>query len=806
MLLADLFARRLCCLWFLLLLLSTGCSQNPDVLKVKYLKLGDKYFSQGKFAEASILYRTAIRKDDAYGEAYLAVARAELQLGRVSLAGPALRSAVALLPEGASRVEARVLLANVYIGYMEDERFDKPLAEETRGLAVDLLRQDPRSYAGLRLRGEVAALEAASMARQLPSSAKARLQEAIADFRKAESIHPFEGEVLQWLSRSLWQSGQALEAEKYLRAAIEFHKQQRAQDPGKHSQVIADAYTELYSLYSRERRADAAESLLKEATESTTDRPEQSQFLADLASLLQRLGRYDEMARVLTTLKARVSSFPAAYEVSGRLYLRGGDFRQAIREYELGLAALPTEKSHYRHLIVTALLAANEKREAEASNDLILREDPKDIDARARRAGFLAERGETDKAIADLEALQREAPNNALIYYNLGMTLLGKARREAARVQLAQAIRSDDRFIPPKIALAELELATGEYGNAVVLSESILDRDRRNATAMLFRAIGLREMGKRQEARQAFELLLARYPKHGEGLFQFGILNAQENNLKEAEALYRRSFEANPANANGLRAIVRGLLVKNQTEAALKLINAEMAKYPGHPDLTLTLADTEMHAGHFDQAIAGYQALLKDLEKNRRGLVDIHLRLADCYKGRRDLEPALAHLIQARQLLPDDPLVLHNLGVIHDMLGKKEEARAFYEASLKIDGDDATVLTNLAFLMVQNGGNPDQALTYAQRARQKAPHELAFTDTVGVIYLKKNLVDDALDILQNLVDQQPNEAMFHLHLAEALLKKGQVAKGRQELQAALAKKPSSEDTAAIKQLLAKVGG
>ena len=731
--------------------------------------------------------------------------RAELQLGRVSLVAPALRSAVALLPEGESRVEARVLLANLYIGYLEDERFDKPLANETRGFATDLLRLDPKSYAGLRLRGEIAALEAANIGRKLPSAAKARLQEAIADFRKADSIDPFQAEVLRWLSKALWQSGRSLESEKYLRAAIEFHKQRLASDPGAHSQVIADAYTELYSLYSRQRRAEAAESLLKEATESTEGRPEQAQFLADLASLLQRLGRHEEMARVLAVLKARASSFPSAYEVSARLYLKAGDIRQAIREYESGLTAFPNQKSHYRHLIVTSLLTVNERREAETANDLILKEDPNDIDARARRAGFLAERGQTDKAISDLEALLREAPNNVLIHYNLGMTLLGKARREAARVQFEQAVRCDDRFIPPQIALAELQLAAGEYGNAVVLSETILERDIRNPRAMLIRAIGLRNMGKGEEAREAFELLLARYPKHSEGLFQLGVLYAQANRPKEAEALYQKSFEANPGNASGLRAILRGLLVKNQPEAALKLVKAKMATYPGHPDLTLALADTELQAGHLDQAISGYQALLKDLEKNPRGSVDIHLRLAECYKGRGDLQPALAHLNQAHQLLPDDPLVLHNLGVIHDMLGKKEQAKAFYEASLRIDGEDATVLNNLAVLMAENGGNLDQALTYAQRARQKAPHELAFTDTVGLIYLKKNLVDDALYVLQDLVNKQPGEAIYHLHLAEAHLRKGQIAKGRQELQMALANKPSTEETATIKQLLAKVG-
>lgn len=109
-----------------------------------------------------------------------------------------------------------------------------------------------------------------------------------------------------------------------------------------------------------------------------------------------------------------------------------------------------------------------------------------------------------------------------------------RGRREAARVQFEQAIRSDTKFIPPQIALAELEIQTGEYGKAVILAESILEREDKNPRAMLLRAIGLRSMDKRDEARKAFELLVALYPKYSEGLFQFGVLDAMENKAKRS--------------------------------------------------------------------------------------------------------------------------------------------------------------------------------------------------------------------------------------------------------------------------------
>jgi Flp pilus assembly protein TadD len=322
---------------------------------------------------------------------------------------------------------------------------------------------------------------------------------------------------------------------------------------------------------------------------------------------------------------------------------------------------------------------------------------------------------------------------------------------------------------------------------------------------MLIRAVALRQMGKRAESKAAFEGLLAVYPQSDQALLQFGIFNAMEGNTKEAEALYRKSFEANPNNLGGLLAIVQFLLSRNQPEEALKIVKTELVKHPDRADLEIALADIEMHTGRVDSAITRYQALQKKQEKKPAVLGDIAFRLADCYKRQGDLRSAIAQLEQSRRLLPNNASVLHNLAVIHDMLGEKTQAKVLYEAALKIDGEDPTVLNNLAFYMAENGGDLDQALTYAQRARQRMPHDPTFADTVAVIYLKKNLVDNALDILQDIVGKQPAEPVFRLHLGEALIKKGDGAKGRRELQTALASKPSPEEATAIRQLLSKSG-
>jgi predicted Zn-dependent protease len=99
----------------------------------------------------------------------------------------------------------------------------------------------------------------------------------------------------------------------------------------------------------------------------------------------------------------------------------------------------------------------------------------------------------------------------------------------------------------------------------------------------------------------------------------------------------------------------------------------------------------------------------------------------------------------------------------------------------------------------------DQALAYAQRAQQKRPNDPEIQDTVALIYIRKNLTDDGLRMLRELVNQKPGSPTFHLHLAMALYQKGDRPMAKKELEAAMRNKPTEKEQGEIKQLLAKVG-
>ena len=60
----------------------------------------------------------------------------------------------------------------------------------------------------------------------------------------------------------------------------------------------------------------------------------------------------------------------------------------------------------------------------------------------------------------------------------------------------------------------------------------------------------------------------------------------------------------------------------------------------------------------------------------------------------------------------------------------------------------------------------------AQKARQQRPNDEDVADTLGWIYIKKNLPDSAIAVFRELVTKNPKRAAFHYHLAMALFQKG----------------------------------
>ena len=74
-------------------------------------------------------------------------------------------------------------------------------------------------------------------------------------------------------------------------------------------------------------------------------------------------------------------------------------------------------------------------------------------------------------------------------------------------------------------------------------------------------------------------------------------------------------------------------------------------------------------------------------------------------------------------------------------------------------------------------------------AKSQAPDQPAFNDTLGWIYYKKDLVEQAVPLLKQSLEKDPDNALTHYHLGMAYAKAGEDSKAIEELKKALALDP-----------------
>jgi Flp pilus assembly protein TadD len=231
------------------------------------------------------------------------------------------------------------------------------------------------------------------------------------------------------------------------------------------------------------------------------------------------------------------------------------------------------------------------------------------------------------------------------------------------------------------------------------------------------------------------------------------------------------------------------------------LLTAELAKSPDRRDLQLALANTCVLAKDYRTAADLFAKMIaKEPESS-----DLHLRLAETHRRMGNVPQAIEGFRRVKQLQPNSADAAVWLALLLHQTGREADAKVEYEQILRLQPDNAVALNNLAYVIAEQGGDLDVALTYAQRAKQKLPQSLEISDTLGWIYLKKQLTPNALAIYDELVAKAPTHAAFRYHRGMALFQRGDKPQARKELEAALTFKPTKDDEGKIRELLRRIG-
>ena len=136
-------------------------------------------------------------------------------------------------------------------------------------------------------------------------------------------------------------------------------------------------------------------------------------------------------------------------------------------------------------------------------------------------------------------------------------------------------------------------------------------------------------------------------------------------------------------------------------------------------------------------------------------------------------------------------------------------AKGAYQKALEIDSTNALASNNLAYLILQTGGDVDEAVSLAQTARRGNPDSPNAADTLAYAFYQKGYYQQSADLFQEALRlaakaNRPDNPNIHYHLGLAYQKLGDATLARKELERVLQINPNYSGAEDVKKALASL--
>ncbi len=342
--------------------------------------------------------------------------------------------------------------------------------------------------------------------------------------------------------------------------------------------------------------------------------------------------------------------------------------------------------------------------------------------------------------------------------------------------------------------LSRLRKPTGSFAPQVppALSERLL----RTAAKV--------EVGLEGEARKELDAILHEYPNSFEAVMQSGALSMRQKCPTAAMAAFQKAHAVQPNELSALMSLVRVMIELKQGSHAIALLNGEISRRPNVWELRAFTADVFLRLANPGLAVAELEAGADAIQVTADKM-KLLMKAASVASNSRDLPKAILLAEKARKADPNNIEVVMNLGRWYDESDRLAEACEVYKDALKLRPADPIMLNNYAYILAESSPlYSDQTLTYAERAFKAMPRDTV-TDTLAWVYVKKGSPDKAIHLLETVVKNNPDNALFQYHLGVALAHKGNDSEARAHLSLALKNKSSQQrHVADINRLLKNI--
>jgi tetratricopeptide (TPR) repeat protein len=349
--------------------------------------------------------------------------------------------------------------------------------------------------------------------------------------------------------------------------------------------------------------------------------------------------------------------------------------------------------------------------------------------------------------------------------------------------------------------LARLHLSRGNIDKSLTYIQQALTIDPNNAEGQgLMVRIDLTK-GDLAKAKASLASLQKRYPNSSATFDLLALTQLAEKHPDLARASYERALQGNAIDMEALGGVVRIDLATGHVKQATERLDNVAALADPPVDLLILAARGYATTRDFDKA----EAMLKRAISADPTRLQGYAFLGQLYAARNRTDEAIAQFQDVVKRDPKSVSAMTMIGMLKESQGHKDEAEKEYESVLAVDSRAVVASNNLAWLYASANHKLDEALQLAQTAQQQIPGEPNISDTLGWIYVRKNMGSLAIPPLETCVQKVPGNPLYQYHLGMAYLQTGDLDKAKQFLSKALALKPDFDGAAEARKALSTIG-
>jgi tetratricopeptide (TPR) repeat protein len=733
---------------------AAGCSRESRARRA--MDRGQKHLQNKDYARALLEFKNAAKATPLDPEPYYQIGLIQLHAGNPKAAYDAFLRATELNPRHAA---AQSKLAEL----MSTSTDTSVLAEvEQRAhTAVELAPED------------VTALNTLAIAQWKlgkKADAERHLEEA---FRK----FPRHLYTAVSLAKIRMDRGDTKGAEELLKKAAE-------QPP-----ASADLTVALAEFYAMTRRYPDAERQYRRALELD---PKNVSALLDLAALQVRSGQTDRAKETYRRLSLASRRHRTAY--AGFL-LESGYTAAATAELEELQRREPLNRE-VRTLRVQAYLAAGNTRESDRLLSSALAKNPKDTEAIYQRSLIDLENGRLDRAFDGLTQVIAVMPDFAEARFFLARAHQRRGNLESYQQQLTEALRLDPNFLPARVELSRLLISSKSLDAALDIMNRAPEPQKHSVAWMAQRNWALMALGKWTEARRAVDESLPA-ARTAELLRQSALLSLHRRDFAGARGAAREALEKNPEDIEALRLLARTYAEQRQAAAGIEAVKAYAASHHTSAPVRQFLGELLLAEGRRAEARDAFQSARS--VNPRFAPASLSLARLELAGGKPEAARPFVSEVLASDANNNMARLL--MGMVEEQAGHYREAVRWYRLVAEAEPLNAVAYNNLAYVMAAYEHNPDEALKYAERAKELQPYNATTADTLGWVLYQKGLYSRSVRVLEEAVARQP-DARRRYHLAMAYARAGDRQRAVDTFNAALKQDAGLPEAEAARKVLA----